>query len=1129
MLKVDYKIRDTNTGKWLDTSVFREAALRFMSKGYYCEYLAGTPEWIDYWKEELRRCVEGFAVIDKTNKIYKITGHHYAYLNYAQISLVKFSDDEDDEGDSLASKEISFPDFWDGDYNFFWSLDIARFGIASSKSATIDRYNEKKKWLDLNKQIKKELKNDVPDQEIITKLKEQRDEYAEKILGRLGLYVKPHPDYLDGGYHFVVGKSRRKGYSYKLAFICANTYNTVRNSLTLIGAYEKKFVEPTMQKATEYLNFINEYTAWSKNRLLDKRDIKMSGYIENIGGVNIEKGYKSVLDATRTFKDNPDAMRGVDAYFILLEESGAFDNLKNAYNAIIPSLTAGSKITGQICIIGCVCKGTKVYDASGKLVNIEDISKNTGIVGYAGTGVFKEEVTYVSEPKKKHCYRITTSNGKVIECSNDHPLMYSSNTPSMLYPNKKVAFKKAEDLRVGEQLISVNQVPIFGDKEIPYPRLVGLLIGDGYYGGSATSLAISDSGIKDFLDSLGVTYKILKQVGDYYYVNISGFSDLKRELGIYGDTKLKKHIPYDYHTYSAKTLSEIVGGYFDADSSINYNKKKNSYRISLVSVNLFLLEQVQDILLRFGIHANIFKRNHKPTILRSKVNDKVYDITTEYSYSLEFSNIADIIKFKKQFHFTDKKKQAILDTVNVNRKGRLQYDEVHFVDSLPGKGEIFKHTKLCNVRCEYIKSIEYIGEQDVYNLTANTSHTYITNTFISHNTSGDMYKGTVDYADMFYNPVAYGLMPFINTWDEGGENTTCGFFHPVTWNMEGFYDRQGNSDIEGATKWEMKRRQKILDNSSSPLLLQKHMQEFPLCPADAFSVSNVNVFPVTELRNQLNKVIANNLNQTKGTPVTLTYENGKVKAIPDIKKELQPIYNYKPKLDNLDGCPIIYEYPVDNAPRGLYKIGFDPYRQDMSSGVSLAAIYVVKGVHKGSQSKNCIVAEYVGRPNEADDVNRIAAMLAELYNTEIMHENEVTQVKNYFRRVGKLNLLASQPDRVISSNIKESKVARVYGCHMNAKLKDAGEKYLKDWLLEVQDYDEHGNPVTTIDTIYSIGVLEELIQYNRRDNFDRVSALFMCMMQVQEEALGKVYESKENNSRVSEMIALLNKRNNRML
>ena len=748
MLKVDYKIRDTNTGKWLDTSVFREAALRFMSKGYYCEYLAGTPEWIDYWKEELRRCVEGFAVIDKTNKIYKITGHHYAYLNYAQISLVKFSDDEDDEGDSLASKEISFPDFWDGDYNFFWSLDIARFGIASSKSATIDRYNEKKKWLDLNKQIKKELKNDVPNQEIITKLKEQRDEYAEKILGRLGLYVKPHPDYLDGGYHFVVGKSRRKGYSYKLAFICANTYNTVRNSLTLIGAYEKKFVEPTMQKATEYLNFINEYTAWSKNRLLDKRDIKMSGYIENIGGVNIEKGYKSVLDATRTFKDNPDAMRGVDAYFILLEESGAFDNLKNAYNAIIPSLTAGSKITGQICIIG---------------------------------------------------------------------------------------------------------------------------------------------------------------------------------------------------------------------------------------------------------------------------------------------------------------------------------------------------------------------------------------------TSGDMYKGTVDYADMFYNPVAYGLMPFINTWDEGGENTTCGFFHPVTWNMEGFYDRQGNSDIEGATKWEMKRRQKILDNSSSPLLLQKHMQEFPLCPADAFSVSNVNVFPVTELRNQLNKVIANNLNQTKGTPVTLTYENGKVKAIPDIKKELQPIYNYKPKLDNLDGCPIIYEYPVNNAPRGLYKIGFDPYRQDMSSGVSLAAIYVVKGVHKGSQSKNCIVAEYVGRPNEADDANRIAAMLAELYNTEIMHENEVTQVKNYFRRVGKLNLLASQPDRVISSNIKESKVARVYGCHMNAKLKDAGEKYLKDWLLEVQDYDEHCNPVTTIDTIYSIGVLEELIQYNRRDNFDRVSALFMCMMQVQEEALGKVYESKENNSRVSEMIALLNKRNNRML
>lgn len=718
-------------GKWLNTSVFRQEALNYIEKGYYTAAPIGTPEWLEYWTEQLRRCREGYEVDG-----HKITGHHYCYLNFAQILLVEY-DENDDSDESLATKTVSFPDFWDGDYNFFWALEIARNGIATKLTQVPSTEKEKDDWGRLNKKLKK---LDTQSEDYV-KTKNKRDEISKGILKRLNLYVKPHLDYLNGGYHIVVGKARRKGYSYKNSLIIANIYNTIRDKLTLIGAYEKKFIDQTMDKTLEYLNFFNEATGFAKNRLINKKNFVKAGYIENVNGVDVEKGYKSVIDATRTFKDNADAMRGVDALFILLEEAGAFDNLAQSYNAILPSLTAGTKVTGQICIIG---------------------------------------------------------------------------------------------------------------------------------------------------------------------------------------------------------------------------------------------------------------------------------------------------------------------------------------------------------------------------------------------TSGDMEKGTVDYADMFYNPLAYGLMPFINTLDENAEGTVCGFFHPVTWNMEGFYDKQGNSDIEGATAWEMKRRQKILDNASSSLLLQRHMQEFPLCPADAFSVASLNTFPVTELRQQLNKVVAHNLNIIKGTPVHMFYENGKVSVRPDLKRELQPIYNYKPKLDDLSGCPVIYEYPKNNAPKGLYKIGYDPYRQDMSNGVSLASIFVIKGVQEGSSTKNCIVAEYIGRPQEADDVNRIAQMFAELYNTEIMHENEVTHVKNYFRRIKRLNLLAVQPDAVISANVKSSKVARIYGCHMNDKLKDAGEKYLKDWLLEVQDYDEDGNPVRNLDRIYSIGLLEELIQYNRKGNFDRVMSMIMCMFQVQEEVLGKVYEETNKSNRTMEMINMLN-------
>ncbi len=732
-------IRHSN-GKWIDSAVFREEAIKFQKNNTYCTAPAGTPDWYAYWEEQLRRCIEGYEVVDNVGNVHKVTGHHYMYLNFTQIQIVQESDD----GSSVANKITQQPDFWDGDYNYFWSLEIARNGICGNSSQVPSTTEEREEWISIDKEIKKikrKYRKNYRNNKDYISLKTKRDKISLEVLDRLGLMVKPHLDYLDGGYHMIVGKSRRKGYSYKDGAICANIYNTERNAQIIIGAFEKKFLYPkgTMGMASDYLNFLNEHTGWTKSRdYVDKQDHKRASYKSVVNGTSIEKGYKSEIFAL-SFKDNPDAARGKDGKIVLLEEAGAFPNLKDAYNAIYPALTGGSYITGQIIIFG---------------------------------------------------------------------------------------------------------------------------------------------------------------------------------------------------------------------------------------------------------------------------------------------------------------------------------------------------------------------------------------------TGGDMESGTVDYADMFYNPTAYRLMPFINIWDENAEDSVCGFFHPVVWNLEGYYDNQGNSDIEGATEFEMDRRQTILEESSSSTTLQKHVQEYPFCPSEAFLTVSTNNFPVVELRNQLNKVIHEKLQLKKGTPVYLERKEGKITAKPDLQGKLEPVINYRPKIDDLSGCPIIYEYPIDSPPKGLYKIGYDPYRQDLSEGVSLAAIYVYKASHKFSYNRDIIVAEYVGRPAEADDVNRIASQLAELYNAEIMHENEVTHVKNYFRRTKLLHQLAVQPDAVISKNVKNSTVARIYGIHMTEQLKDAGEKYIKDWLLTVRDHDEDGNPIYNLETINSIGLLEELIQYNRKGNFDRVMAFMMCMFQLQEDDIGKEYEN-NTNKRVESIMALM--------
>jgi hypothetical protein len=711
----------TPEGKWLKSDVFRQEAIRFRKNGVYCTELPRTPKWREYWDEQLRRCQEGFEVAG-----HKITQHHYHYLNFTEIKIVIGEED-----DPNAIKDIRPPDFWDGDYDYFWSLEIARNGTHTSRALLTSPAE------------KEEYRKMTPEQQ-----REARIAAVDKLL----MKVIPHPDWLEGGHHMIVGKARRKGYSFKNGAICANLYNTIRESQVIIGASDKKYLYPkgTMQMASDYLSYFNEHTAFTKGReYVDKVDHKKASFKKVVNGAPVESGYKSEIFAL-TFKDNPDVARGKDPLLVLLEEAGAFPNLKPSYNAIKPSLGAGKYITGQIIIFG---------------------------------------------------------------------------------------------------------------------------------------------------------------------------------------------------------------------------------------------------------------------------------------------------------------------------------------------------------------------------------------------TGGDMESGTVHFADMFYNPMEHNLMPFLNIWDENANGTYCGFFHPMYMNHEGFYDDQGNSDVEAAKAWETEQREKIKAVATSSVTLNSRMQEFPFCPAEAFLLVSSNGFPVFELRRRLNIIKREKLHLKLGQPVHLTKDGepvreevkdeadnvighrfkSRVKAIPDLDGVLQPIWNVKvAKNQDLNGAVVIYEYPVAGAPKGLYKIGFDPYRQDDSGSEqpSLGVIYVYKSVHKHSQRRNEIVAQYVGRPETADDVNRIAMLLAELYNAEIMFENEVTHVKSYFIRKKKAHLMAAQPDAVISKNVKQSTVARVFGCHMNDQLKDAGEKYIKEWLLGERDFDENGDAVLNLDTLNDPGLIEELINYNRKGNFDRVMALMMVMMQLQEEEEGKVHEEK---------------------
>ena len=97
-----------------------------------------------------------------------------------------------------------------------------------------------------------------------------------------------------------------------------------------------------------------------------------------------------------------------------------------------------------------------------------------------------------------------------------------------------------------------------------------------------------------------------------------------------------------------------------------------------------------------------------------------------------------------------------------------------------------------------------------------------------------------------------------------------------------------------------------------------------------------------------------------------------------------------------------------------------------------------------------------------------------------------------------MHLLADQPDNVISKVIKDSKVSRIKGCHMNDRMKDAGEKFILRWLWTERGEKEDGSKVYNMDLLPSPGLIEELIAYHREGNFDRVMGFMQLMFFIEE-------------------------------
>lgn len=865
--------------------------------------------------------------------------------------------------------------------------------------------------------------------------------------------------------------------------------NKVRSVIT---AFEKEALtkDATLNKFVEVIDFCANNTEFPRQRLRDSiSDMNwIMGYKDSEG---LNKGTLNEVQGVST-NFNPDKARGKRANLFGYEEFGKFPKFIDTWTVNKPSIEEDGVVFGLGFAIGCVCAGTKVYNKYGELINIEDITKDSGILGYKNGNVNVEPITYIQDPLYKECIEIQTNN-RVLKCSLDHPILTriqkSKRINSYKISDKRIRwyenkFVKSNDLKIGDFINVIDKVDIWGEDTLFDARLVGMLIGDGSYGMrkhynkiefKTPSFANCDSELLDYvINNYKCNTELIKETKDnriYKELSINKLIPELKKIGIAGQSKNRKRLPINFNKLNKQNTCDLIAGLFDTDGCVYVSKSENKSHdcITLTQSSKEILEEILILLNKLGIYGKI-KETVSYSGYSSNSGSKYYILTI--SDNLSIFNFANQINLLVNY-----KKDNLFKIINKLKKSRFT-------------------TTLDNTRVEKITKITNIGNQRIYNLTADDSNTYIANGIITHNTGGTSGSDFSGALEIIYNPVGHNVYALPNVYDKNsqGKQKTV-FFFGAYLNRKGFYDDNGVSDVVGALISIINARHKVKYNTSDPTIITRVKAENPITIQDAIMKIEGSSYPIAELNDRLNEIDLNPRSLDGVYTGIMSQLNGEIIFKPDFNAV--PIREFPHKNNKLLGCVEIYEMPEKSSGGkvldGRYIAGIDPYDDDESDTLSLGSIFVL------DLFTDRIVCEYTGRPDFADDFYEICRKIVLFYNAETNYENNKKGLYKYFSQHNVLYLLSGNLDYLRDKEGPTNTLRgnKSKGTLSSAPIKSYGRQCIRDWLIKPKEYINEDNETVTYTNLQKTntrGLIKELILWNANGNFDRHDAFLMLML-----------------------------------
>lgn len=358
---------------------------------------------------------------------------------------------------------------------------------------------------------------------------------------------------------------------------------------------------------------------------------------------------------------------------------------------------------------------------------------------------------------------------------------------------------------------------------------------------------------------------------------------------------------------------------------------------------------------------------------------------------------------------------------------------------------------------------------------------------------------------MFENPEAYEIFGIPNYWKKN-KNKKIGLFIPYYYALSKYKDENGNTKLEEAWNAVVKIREHYRDKKGS-VAYNSHVMFNPIEPDEMLRPSYGGYMPKQEAAQRLNLIEAEDLFRKKAMIGTLEYDPREpygVRFDLDLTGTLKPIKRWNVDVEHIDprGAFIMYEPPPLNIPEGLYYALIDPVKESKDvlneRGMSFFSVLIYKNSFVGGSEEalyDTIVAEWCGRYERLDENFDYIVRMIKFYNAKGFPEMQDVGFVEYCGRKKLYGLLEGDSMHMeLAINPGAKRNYYKVGTKMDGRKKIWCLQRVKDWLLDVQEYDINGLPVKRVlDTIYSPLLLDEIVNYNEDDNFDHVSSLLLLI------------------------------------